>query len=296
MEHMTQFYDSTVSDSFFSFSNIGGGTKGVDLTRFMTDMLSTLDLHKLASLYYQQLTSRLPISAMTLSFTDGSLTVGSSNAQDWQQRLDCQQNSVIFAHAYYSFHERLGLNKINLLRELHGYFKMSLKNALDHQQIKHLASRDHLTNLGNRVHYEETVKRLISHAKRHKHSFGLLLIDLDKFKQVNDKQGHQQGDQLLIAVAEVIQSCLRESDYAFRWGGDEFCCLLPESCLNGNAQIGQRIREAFTQHPELSRYGISCSIGSANFSSTDSAESLLARADNAMFGAKENGRDCFKAA
>jgi diguanylate cyclase (GGDEF)-like protein len=119
---------------------------------------------------------------------------------------------------------------------------------------------------------------------------------LDNFKQVNDQFGHDEGDRVLIAFTETLQHCLRNTDFAFRFGGDEFCCLLSDSDEHANHLIGNRIQQAISQNSLLSQHGVSCSIGSTNFLSIDNESSIFRRADNALYTAKRDGRNCFKAA
>jgi diguanylate cyclase (GGDEF)-like protein len=97
-------------------------------------------------------------------------------------------------------------------------------------------------------------------------------------------------------MAEVLQQCLRDTDYAFRFGGDEFCCLLQQSNDHDNECVANRIQESMTRHPTLAKHGISCSIGSANYLTDDTEQSLFSRADQALYGAKNAGRSCFQAA
>ena len=183
-----------------------------------------------------------------------------------------------------------------LLSQLHRHFSQALKHALAYHNAKQLASKDILTGLGNRSSYEETLGHLLSHCSRQRESLGILVLDLDKFKAVNDTFGHQEGDQVLVAVAHILRNCLRDADYAFRFGGDEFCCLLPGSNATTNELISKRILHAMRQHPLLSSHIITCSIGSTIAEQDDSAASLFERADSAMYVAKKHNAQGFIAA
>ena len=178
---------------------------------------------------------------------------------------------------------------------MHLYFSSPLKNALEHHKIKQFALRDYLTSLGNRASYTESVSRLLSNAQRHDTPFGLLVLDLDNFKQVNDKFGHHEGDKVLVAFTQTLTHCMRESDFAFRFGGDEFCCLLPETCIDTIQQVAQRICAAVKADELLSKHQVTCSIGTTISQTQDSPTSLFFRADAALYKAKHNGRNCIYA-
>ena len=118
----------------------------------------------------------------------------------------------------------LSINESDILNQLHQLFTHTFKArpGVLHR-FKQMATKDHLTGLGNRASYQEAIHRMISQANRRANKenvdFGLLILDLDNFKQVNDTFGHQEGDKVLIAMADVLQQTLRDTDYAFRFGG-----------------------------------------------------------------------------
>lgn len=296
MEQLTSFYENTVSESFFSLSNTEDGLTPPETSAFIQKLLVTIDLHKLSEVFFQQLQNKLPLTALKIQFMSTSLTLGEENNNNNIKTLECSEDHLPFASISYNFRQGLKLSEWRLLQELHRHFKYPLKNALEHRKLKQLAMKDYLTSLGNRVSYQETLHRLLSNAKRQSSNFGLLVIDMDKFKAVNDLYGHGEGDKVLVAVSDAITQCLRETDYAFRFGGDEFCCLLPDSDTTANQMIARRIQSAINSHALLARHGVSCSIGGASYRSDDDEQSIFCRADSALYAAKEAGRNCFKAA
>jgi diguanylate cyclase (GGDEF)-like protein len=179
---------------------------------------------------------------------------------------------------------------------MHLYFSNPLKNALEHHKMKQFAMKDFLTSLGNRASYDEAIGRLISHAERHQSPFGLLVLDLDNFKQVNDQFGHHEGDKVLVAFTQTLTHCLRDSDFAFRFGGDEFCCLLPDTTSPAIQLIAERINEAVNADSLLNKHHVTCSIGSTLYKEHDSPALVFSRADTALYQAKQNGRNCINAA
>lgn len=296
MEQLTHIYDSTVGESFFNLEQEETVLNQYEVFQLMQQLMSSIDLHKLTSLYFKQLQSKLNLSAVKIKFTNGCLTLGEPTDTCNTRTIDFSNRHTVYATVTYCFPNILTLKENSILRELHKYFKSPLKNALEHHTLKQLAMKDHLTSLGNRANYQETLHRLVSQAKRHNNSFGILVIDMDKFKSINDNFGHQEGDKVLIATAEILQSSLRDTDYAFRFGGDEFCCLLTASFAQDNAAVAKRIQQAMSKHPTLVKHAISCSIGSANYQVDDTEQSLFERADKALYQAKNSGRSCVKAA
>ena len=293
-------YDNTVSDRFFSIEHDQTGLSQYEVNLLMQQLMSSIDLHKLASVFFQQLQKKLKLHAIKLQFASGSLTLGDADKSCNIKTLEFSNQRHTFASAQYYFNHVLSINESDLLNQLHHYFTHPLMHALEYSKLKQLAMKDHLTGLGNRANYQETIHRLISQANRRANrdnvDFGLLILDLDNFKQVNDRYGHQEGDKVLIAMAEVLMQTLRDTDYAFRFGGDEFCCILPGSNEEINNAIAHRILYTTSQHNTLSQFDVSCSIGSAVYNYTDCEKSLFDRADKALYDAKNAGRSCIKAA
>ncbi len=175
---------------------------------------------------------------------------------------------------------------------------ITLRKAAE-DEIKQLAFHDALTQLPNRRLLEDRLQRAVIQARRDKRHLALLFIDLDKFKPVNDEYGHQVGDDLLQAVAQRLQACVRESDTVARTGGDEFVILLTVVEVPGDAlAVADKVRRSLVEPFELPRgqtVGISSSIGIAIYPEhgRDVAE-LSAHADTAMYRAKAAGRDRFE--
>jgi len=147
----------------------------------------------------------------------------------------------------------------------------------------------------------EGVEREFRRSQRKGAPLALLMIDIDHFKQVNDRYGHQQGDRALIAVAEVLRGHLRPYDLAARFGGEEFCLLLPETALAEALQVGERVRSAVAGHRfsgPLAALRLTVSLGAAVFpgSGITSSDDLIRCADDALYEAKRAGRNRLLAA
>jgi len=156
------------------------------------------------------------------------------------------------------------------------------------------ALRDPLTGLANRAGFEDHLKRAIARVRRDPHPLGVLCIDLDHFKRVNDTLGHAVGDKLLQQVARRLEGCLRETDIVARWGGDEFLVGLPELADRRDAvRIAEKLADALRSAFEVDGHGIvvSGTIGVSLYPDDGQDHALLCEnADRAMYRAKAEGR------
>jgi diguanylate cyclase (GGDEF)-like protein/PAS domain S-box-containing protein len=163
------------------------------------------------------------------------------------------------------------------------------------QQLAHSAFHDSLTGLPNRVLYMDRLEQLVRHAKRRPDEhFGVLFLDLDRFKIVNDTLGHACGDELLIAVARRLETCVRTEDTVARFGGDEFAILLDSVRDSSDAtRVAERILHEISLPFRIADQDVEtqCSVGIAiNYTGNEAAETLLRDADRAMYRAKTGGR------
>jgi len=164
-------------------------------------------------------------------------------------------------------------------------------------QLKEIAHTDALTKIWNRYRMELAIDAEMAAAERYGHPCSVLLFDIDRFKLVNDTYGHDVGDQVLTRLAEEVQSKLRESDYFGRWGGEEFIVLASHNALDEAMALAERLRQHIAS-VEFETVGeITVSIGVAQaISGTETRRRLLERADQAMYRAKQSGRNRVEAA
>ncbi|MBM4055271.1 MAG: EAL domain-containing protein [Planctomycetes bacterium] len=160
-------------------------------------------------------------------------------------------------------------------------------------QLMNMATRDPLTNLFNRRRFQEELEYWIAQSLRYGAKGVLLFLDLDNFKYVNDTLGHQAGDELLIRLAEMLRSRLRDTDIFARFGGDEFAIILPYTDIDKARFIAKEILELTREHT-FEHSKVTFSIGIVTFPEHGrDAETLLTHADLAMYSAKEKGRNRF---
>jgi diguanylate cyclase (GGDEF)-like protein len=175
---------------------------------------------------------------------------------------------------------------------------VALQNAHLYQETQRLATTDPLTGLSNYRHFHDQLKLEVQRARRLGYPIGLVLMDLDYFKQVNDRHGHPVGDRALKLVAEQLRSRLRRTDVLGRLGGEEFGAILPGATLREVEIVAEKVRHAVEALPPL-RGGMTeactplpLSLGGASMAADAvDAEVLVGSADRALYEAKHNGRN-----
>lgn len=167
-------------------------------------------------------------------------------------------------------------------------------NAAIEEQLKLVekqARTDSLTQCYNKNMFNHLLATEIKKADRHGYTFSLIMFDIDNFKSVNDTYGHLVGDHVLREVAAVSCQSIRESDVFARWGGEEFCVLLPETKLPASAEVADKLRQILATHDFGEPGHQQCSFGVAEHSEDRQREDLVRRADKALYHAKRNGKN-----
>jgi diguanylate cyclase (GGDEF)-like protein/PAS domain S-box-containing protein len=166
------------------------------------------------------------------------------------------------------------------------------ERAAAEERLRHIADHDGLTGLYNRRRFEQELDRHIVHGRRYGMDGALLVIDLDRFKKVNDGHGHRAGDRVLAAVAAVLRKRLRESDILARFGGDEFAVLMPHGGAAEAAGLANLVVNAVRREVTTPAGSLDASVGYALFEdATLSSSEVLSRADDAMYADKaDSGR------
>ena len=159
-------------------------------------------------------------------------------------------------------------------------------------ELRELSITDPLTGVGNRRFFMERLRQELHRSERTGRAFVLLMLDLDHFKLVNDRFGHQRGDEVLARCADLIVQNTRKTDLTARYGGEEFCVLLPETGEERGTLVAEKLRSAVEEMTCNTKAPITVSIGVAQWAPKDTRDDLLRRADRAMYGAKEKGRNC----
>lgn len=170
-----------------------------------------------------------------------------------------------------------------------------LRNALLYENALQAATKDALTGVCNRAAFNEVLSREVDLAQRHDRSLGMIIIDFDHFKSINDTYGHSTGDCLIKALAFCAEETIRHSDQIFRYGGEEFVVLLPETNTRGVKRLAERIRrniENLETICEAKIINMTASLGIATLRYDEDESGFFGRADKALYEAKEAGRNC----
>ena len=169
-----------------------------------------------------------------------------------------------------------------------------------HLKLTELASRDALTSLHNRRSFAEQLDWLLRNASRRQECLSILMIDLDRFKAINDTFGHAEGDRTLHEVAVAIAAACRQNDVAARYGGEEFAVVLPDTDVHGCMVLAEHMRQSIERISGLRR-AVTASIGATTWCPRDEGvttsmtpDALLAAADQALYRAKAEGRNCIR--
>ncbi|HEY0961522.1 MAG TPA: diguanylate cyclase [Pseudomonadales bacterium] len=174
--------------------------------------------------------------------------------------------------------------------------KQELQSSVTSRDLwRRRAGIDELTGLSNRYIFMPILEAELGRTLRHKRAFSLAMLDIDHFKQINDSRGHMFGDKVLKALAQFMQNEMRTIDVLCRFGGEEFCILLPETSLNFAAYAMERLRERLATeglNVDGERMRVTVSIGLVSFNGgDDTQEALLKRADQLLYAAKHGGRN-----
>ena len=220
--------------------------------------------------------------------TDVIIMTGYSDKYSYKEAISKGASDIIFKPMHFE-ELLLRLKRVFKERQLRKERSTMLKN------LEELAITDELTQLYNSRHFFKQLDLEIYRSKRYEHPLSLLFLDIDHFKKYNDAYGHLQGDKVLIRLGQIIKSCLRTMDSAYRYGGEEFTVVLPETDGKEAVVVAPRIRalmEAEKFMPETGKIvKITVSIGVTEYCPDERVSSFVERADKAMYIAKQKGRN-----
>ena len=171
-------------------------------------------------------------------------------------------------------------------------FVFAYRTTSQRDQLQQLAIHDPLTGARNRRAMNEELKIAASSHRRHGNSYGVLTMDLDHFKRVNDNYGHQAGDQVLVDFVELIKNSSRKEDRLFRFGGEEFLLLLPNTDRVGLLAAAQQLQQQVAHNLRSPGGAVTMSVGGAILRRDEHWEDMLERADQRLYRAKSAGRNC----
>lgn len=167
---------------------------------------------------------------------------------------------------------------------------MELKEAKE--KIEELSMTDALTQVRNRRFFDFQIQRDILQSTRYRTELSIFMMDLDNFKSVNDRFGHQVGDEVLVRLGDIIRTCLRDTDWVARYGGEEFVVVLPMTDQKGALMTAERMREQVEHNlSQLEGEALTTSVGLATFEGGLSLEEFIRNADEALYRGKGSGKN-----
>jgi diguanylate cyclase (GGDEF)-like protein len=170
---------------------------------------------------------------------------------------------------------------------------VTLERASYFRRQEELASTDGLTGLYNHRVFQENLRSEIDRSKRYKRSLSLIMFDIDHFKKFNDTYGHPVGDEVIKMVARMAKESVRATDRVYRYGGEEFCIVMPEAHAGNAAILADRMRSKIEADKSVQGLSVTISLGIAEYVANEKPEAFLERTDDGLYKSKENGRNCF---
>lgn len=264
------------------------------LLNLMRDLQSSLEIEDILHLFLNRLRSLIPVDGLT--YTNESAAINFQTAIQGRHKVNYQLDSdqgdlglLVFTR-----HRPYQENELAILENMMSCLLYPLRNSLKYHQALTAATSDSLTQCGNRQALDSALHREIDLAQRDRTPLSVILFDFDHFKQINDRYGHQGGDQVLKSACKKIRNSMRKTDLLFRYGGEEFVILLHQTNREGAIKTAEKIRrqiETATMQFQEREISATISLGVATLKEYDGISSLIERADRALYQAKEMGRN-----
>lgn len=279
-----------------SFHHTGGAvntdSKALQLTGHLQ---GTLELSTILELFHDAASALVPHDGLFYTNQDENDAINFGEATLHRCRyqlalLDKPVGEMVF-HRQTKFTDE----EIKQIEPLIGALIHPLHNALLYNEAIKTAHRDPVTGVGNRAAMNNVLQQEIDLTARYDATLSAMMLDIDKFKHINDTYGHIAGDTVLKHVADIMVECMRRSDIVYRFGGEEFVILLRNTQTEGAKLLAERVRQSVeSAHFNYGDHQIQAtiSVGISSVQKDDTEKSLLDRCDQALYKAKENGRNC----
>jgi len=269
--------------------------------QLLHNLQTTLEVGQVLSLFHKGLQELLQVDALEYknNADPSPIQVGQPALHRCSYRISHAGNYL--GELQFSRQQRFAENELLSIETLLGTLLFPLRNALMYREALRDALNDSLTGTSNRLALNQNLERDIRQSHRSQQPLSLLVLDIDHFKQVNDRYGHAYGDAALKAVANCVTESLRSVDGLYRLGGEEFVVLLNSTSLGAGRMVAERIRKS-VENMQFELDGqpipLTVSLGLATLRAEDNASSLINRGDQLMYDAKRQGRNrvCIEAA
>lgn len=255
---------------------------------------TTLDVEALVDLFAKSLQALVTHQGLQLCHDaagiDVSVGESASHCHEFALSLEGETLGRLRIHTA----GQLSSAQASIAETLLAYLLHPLRNALMYREAINASARDPLTGVNNRSSFRKVLDREVDLARRHGAPLSLIMLDVDRFKSINDEHGHVAGDMALKSIANCTLTCIRESDILFRYGGEEFCIALANTDLAGARRLAERVRRALeilVVRTSGARLHVTASFGVASLGADDDAALLVEKADQSLYRAKALGRN-----
>ena len=267
--------------------------------RLNTVLQTTLGIGDLMKLFADELSIQLPFDGLTYRNAAREIDINLGNTA----RNRCSYRLLVgeedFGELSFSRRRKFLDQEITLLEHLLCGLIYPLRNALTYLDAVRAAHKDPLTGTNNRAALDTTITREVELARRHRTPLSLIVMDIDKFKTINDTYGHAAGDDIIKALSKSVEKVIRKTDMLFRYGGEEFVVMMSNTRRDGALLLAERIRREIEgmniQMPDQT-LAVTVSLGVASLKGSEDGQTLFERADSALYQAKAGGRNCVRLA
>lgn len=255
---------------------------------------TSLELERVLELFFIALQDLIGLDSLEFNHAGQAiqLRIGKPSLHQCHYRMT--HAGTLLGEITFSRSLRFSESQLMSIETLLGNLVYPLRNALLYREAVHSALNDSLTGIGNRMGLDQAISREIKYSSRHHTPLSLLIMDIDHFKDINDRYGHAYGDAALKAIVSCTRSCLRDVDELFRMGGEEFVVVLGNTDNQAARAVAERIRCSIEQmilQIDTDRIQMTASLGVATLQASEAKDSFLERGDKLMYAAKRAGRN-----
>lgn len=262
--------------------------------RLVSLLQTTIILEELLPLFSKEVSKVVNHSGLSFQYNDLGIDIQHGKRSHHSCEYNLSIENTLLGKVTITRRKRFIENELETLERFLGALLYPLKNALLYLQAIQLAHTDPLTGVLNRSTLHTVFKKEVALTQRQHNDLTLLMLDIDFFKTINDTHGHAAGDKALVALTKSLEDTARESDHIFRLGGEEFAILLNSTDLKGANLLAERLRKAVQKisvDHQGQDFGLTVSIGLSHYQENDTLDTLMQRADSALYQAKESGRN-----
>lgn len=282
-----------------NISNPDSLTGNSQLYELSSLLQSTLEMGKLLEFFDDELQSSVPHDSLVFDLPDEDIHYEFGKGGKHQAHYNLILLDKFLGQILIGRNRKFSEEELERIELLSTALLYPLRNALMYLHALKTAYRDPLTELNNRAALDNDLEQELDFAHRHNLALSIIILDLDKFKDINDTYGHIAGDAVLKKLAQCLAECIRRSDIIYRYGGEEFVVLLRNTGTGGAKLLAGRIRKAVERlvcKHDTFDIRVTASLGVATLKEKETLKSFLQRADDALYSAKDGGRNKTKVA